>query len=695
MTLGYSKFESNKTFPLLLIYFFIVFNSIHQSDGQFIFAGQRYLSVVAGTFFLFFYFLRKEKDILLPGITYLFLDIIIRGLFSLHGNPLIIFSLHKIISLFDISLLFLLLVLTTDQISNKWSMYLTKWLPLLFLIFVNSFYSIFSFSPIDPNDPSRHISSALEIFNIISSDESDKFLSALTYYDFYLPLSYLVSIPVFIVFGKSFTSGCLGLSLIWLPIAYHFLWKTLRISFKLNHWNSSLSCLLIIGLPMSGSLIKNYMQDFPAFAMLVVYQYMFLKTQFFFRRKETIFSGLIFGLGLLTKANFFIFGISSLVYSIISIKSKDCFKITSINLLFFFFSLCIPACIWFSFNIPHFAFEINNGVRVYGENNFPPLFSSESLLWYFPRLVNSLGLFQFLLVILLVVTLLSNKYLEDFRTRYFIISFLLFYIIIHFFRVKDQRTLFPALALLAPLIGLGIDRIERFSFPVLYPFVLFFIIQENIYLLTGESKILPKSLLNEPYAISAGFQTADADNQNQAQYIYSRMCRENGLTEDKINWNGGSTEYCNRYYRVLYNNEGKIDRPIKQRKLLFFRDSKWPDYYLFSMENIDSSIIFRLEDKEARIMGDFSLKFQTVRNDGTILNDTTINSITYSPILILKQPSKESKLLLSFLVHHSHPMGQRVKFYYQLLGKPYDNFNNPLEVYLPNGSRNSQVEIRM
>ena len=614
------------------------------------------------------------------------------------NNPFYIFSLSKNLYFFQIFISFVLLLVCSGCLSDLWIKRLVRWSPLFFLMAVNSLYTVLSFNPIYPHDGARHISNALVVYNQLVSGEPDKLLSSIQYYDFYFPVSYLASFPFFLLFGKSFTAGCLTLSLFWLPLGYHYLWKSLKEQYRFSDFASSLSCFLIFGASMSSSLLRTYMQDFPALVLLIVFQFLVFKSDFFSNRRLSLIAGLVFGIGLVTKGNLFLFGIVPVLFTLYKgWEEKNLFE-RQANLLIFFFSLSAVAGIWFSVNIFHFSYEIANGAKQYGEQNFPTVTSFDSIIWYTTRLKESLGPFQTILLCCGVVISLVTIRKLPFQIRYALVSFIFFYILITLFRVKDQRTIFPALCLIAPVFAYLTEKLIKIRGAVFFfPIVLLFIIQENICYLTGISYVLPSGILQKPFSMPAGFETPRMEDSNKSHFIYDRFCRSNGLntSEFPISWPGEYTPFIERYFSNLYPKSETHTNTQNIKQLIFCRDYFWQDYYLFSVSKSDSSLTISPVDNMARIKGDFYLTYSITGPSGEKSKDSLSSFSLDRPLLKIPVPSPGSRLEIALIVHHSHPMGQRVKAYYQFIGKEkYDTFYIPLDVYAVDGSRSSKVEIK-
>ncbi len=694
-----SRIDAERLFIAFFLLVVSTFMSLHANEGLFLYKAFRFFSIGLNLFcfsFLIFNFSDKVKNI---GILLIVLDVLFHFFPVPHGIPFFVFSLDRNLYFLNLFLSLLIYLITSYKINDKLLADLIKWSPLSFLVIINFVYSFFGFNYIDPHDGARHISNAFAIYDNLVSGKSDKLLTSITFYDFYFPVSYLITFPFLLVFGKSFTAGCLTLSLFWLPLGYNYLWKILVRFFGAVPMVSSLVCFLLFGTTMSQSLLKNYMQDFPAMVVFVCFLYFYLKSGFFSERKNTLVAGIIFGLGILTKANFFLLGIIPVVYSIyVSFRSNETIS-RVINILFFFFVVCFIASIWFSVNIFHFSYEINNGVKQYGENNFPPVFSWLSFRWYFIAFIYSFGVFQTILFLLSLFFILRHRREISSNVVFAIVSFVFFFFIIILFKVKDQRTLFPSLVLIAPIFLQFFSKLKGNIKIIAFSALLLFVVQENVFLLSGSSKILPKIILSEPFVVNAGFLTPESDDPNKSHFIFNKLLKNNSLSqyENSISWRGDFTPFYQRFCNRIESEDfsGIKNGRMPNEKIIFCKDKFWTDYYLFGC-NLDSFVTIRTIGYSAQIKGDFSLRIKIFDSNNGLVKDSAINFVPEIDLISIKNPIQNSRLELSFFVHHSHPSGQRVKAYYQFLGKTsYDQFNVPLEPFQPDGSRKEFTEIRL
>lgn len=692
------EWRAEQNFLVLFLYLIGIFAALHGANYLYSKPILRYSLPLIEGFLLLLHFLPDVRKYVHLGLLLILGDLGAHFFPIPDSNPFLLFSLDKNLYFAQSSVAFFMYLIVAQSFDSRWIERFVKWMPLVFLSFCSAFYSIFNFHSIDPHDGARHISSALTIYNHLVSGRPDKFVEALLYYDFYFPLSYFASFPFFLVFGKSFTAGCLSLSLFWLPLAYHISIKTLTRFFQIDLWQASFATFLVLGTSMSVSLLKNYMQDFPAMVVMLAFQYLVFASDFFKDRRLSFWAGLVFGLGLITKANFFLFGLISVAFGFYrAIGQREVVSFIQ-NSLLFFFVLSVPAGIWFSVNIYHFAFELTNGVKLYGETNFPPVLSSDSLTWYFPRFLYSFGILQSLLALVgLVLMIVLIRKLSIFWV-FSLFSFLFFYTIIHFFRVKDQRTLFPALALLTPLFTL-VFRIVKRPWRLAYvAFLLLWIGQENIFYATGKAKVLPSSWLNEPFVVPAGYGLANMEDPNRSHYMLEYLCDKAKVSMPDWNWPGEYTPFFQRYGNQMFDrNPEKFGKPNdKKSEILFCRDAAWPDYYLFSLDRSRPDTLgLWLEASKATVGGDYYARVIFFDAQKQVLKDTTLANVAFPKVLELAKWPGAEEVELSLGVHHSHPSGQKVRAYYQFLDRPYDPFFHALEFYQSGGGKTSAIRIRL
>lgn len=615
-----------------------------------------------------------------------------------NSNPFYAFSLAHIPYLFQIVLAFFAWHFSFQTIDQKILDRVVLWMPIGFLMIINVFFVGFNYSEIDPYDGSRHISNAVSIYDLLVSDEPGKFFKTLTYYDFYLPVTYISSFPFLLIFGKSFTSAVFGLILFWLPISYFVTGKILREHFQANSIQSNIIAFLLVGCSMSASMVKLYWQDFPIFALGLCFQYFLLRSDFFRDKKNSLWLGLIFGIGLLAKANFFLFGIVPFIFLLLKgLKEKDLEKRMS-NFFLFFAISTVMASIWFSVNIYHQDYEMSTGGKEFGEKNFPDVMSLASWLWYLPRLVDSLGVFQsILLVVGGVVLVVRRKFLQT-NYAYFLLEFGFYFILIHLLRVKDQRTLYPSLSLIfpffLPIFGLSIRWLNR----AIFALVLVFIVQENMYLVTDQSPLIPKKLLSSGFTISRKAALPMVDAPNQAYNSWLKLAAKTGINTSQwpLNFQNDPTIHSGKYYQQVIP-EGKLVAETidwSHRTPIFCRDHYWQDYYLFSWQRVDTSFQFSFHNDLAEIKGDFVLDVDFLGDaDAPVLKNEVRNfAIQRGLIASIRIPDQAKRIKVKIRVHHSYPTGQRVRALYQWMGfSDYPIFNIPVEIYSPSGKSAQQM----
>lgn len=689
----------NKVFVQLLLVLFSALLVFHRTDT--VFTG-KIPALAIGLVYVFSWlktlgiYSLKNPVVLLFGLLLGFVWV---NFPLTNGNPFYAFSLFKIQYFFQMALAFAAWFIAFREHSEK---NLIRWvfgLPIAFLVVVNVFYVAFNFGEVDPFDGSRHVSNALSLYDLLLSNEPGKIYKAITYYDFYLPISYLSAFPFLLLFGKSFTGAVLSLVLFWLPLGYVVIWKTLRRFFQASAVAAAFVAFLLLACGMSASMVKLYWQDYQLFVLGLCFQYAFLKTDFFKNQKQTLWLGVLFGFGLLLKANFFLFGVIPVGFGLMQgFKSKDLEK--RMTHIFFFLVISIAlASIWFSVNIYFMDYEMMTGGKEYGEKNFPEVLSAASLGWYLPRLVDSLGIFQTVLLGIGILGAIFSGWLRKTEYLYFLLVFLFYFGLIHLFRVKDQRTLYPVLGLLPPFFAVLFRSEFGWFSKAVAALALVFFVQETTYLATDKTFLIPKEALNDGFTITRSAQLPTTEAPNQACFSWLHLAKRNGFDAAKwtLSFENEFTVYAQRYYELKLKNTSDIqmESGIHNRIPIFCRDTWWQDYYLFSGQKSDTVFQVFFEDQLAEIDGDVVLDIGYFNAAGTVLHFES-NRITKKrgEVARFPIPIGATNIHLKFKLFHSYGTGQRVRALYQWAEVPnYPIFNIPLLVYHPDSPRTDEIII--
>lgn len=326
-------------------------------------------------------FWRFNSKIHFIFFSLLFISIFTRIFYLPEKNPFYFFYIPSNQFLFSSFLSFLLFLVNNCYLSNKLIEKLTFWSPIVFMTIVNTYFNIFNFNKVDPHDAARHISSALSIYEHFVSEQGQKFVEGFGFYDFYFPLSYLSSFPFFLLFGKSHTSGTLTLSLFWLPLAYYYLWKIQFNYIGFSKWVCSLVSFIFLSTSISSSIMKMYMQDLPTLVLCVAFYYYFFKSKFLSLFKESVLCSVVFGFCLLTKTNLLFICFIPLFFSLFFGFKNNTLSKSFVYVLNFVFISSAIASLWFSINIFHFSFALNEAQETFGKT-FPEPFSVDSLPFY-------------------------------------------------------------------------------------------------------------------------------------------------------------------------------------------------------------------------------------------------------------------------------------------------------------------------
>jgi hypothetical protein len=208
--------------------------------------------------------------------------------------------------------------------------------------------------------------------------------------------------------------------------------------------------------------------------------------------------------------------------------------------------------------------------------------------------------------------------------------------------------------------------------------VLFYAIEETVFYISGKNYFLPQKFLTESFAFQAGIFPASFEDVNKSKFVYERLCERSKLSPN-ISWAGNYTIFIDKYLKHEWNEpKFKIkDEFLNGKSVLsiFCRDKLWPDYYLFGISKEDSSLKFFYIDNKANVLGDLNLKIVVRKNDKSVFLDTTIHFRDFGLLFHLKKSPDLKGVDYKFFVHQSFPTGQKVRAYYQMIGREhYDPF---------------------
>lgn len=604
------------------------------------------------------------------------------------SNPFYVFDLH-----FFGSLLFMVIALPTfvalafENQFPRLKYWLCGWLPLVFLISTNAYFVIFDFRDVFIADHSRHIGNAVYIYDLLAGEESGKLWKALTYYDFYQPISYLSAAPFFFLFGKSYTVGCLSLILFWLPIAYIYSRKTLIEYWQASQSQASAISFILVGSAMSVSMLKQYMQDFPVLAMVLVYQHLVYRSSFFLRSKGTAWAALAFAIGLLTKSSFILFGAGPWVVAFYRAWKKGKVPILLLNFLSFLGITSFTAGIWYLINRSHYDYTLFSDPL-----GFPEVTTAESFFWYWPRLLYILSEPLALIAIIGLILLYLQKKRSSYLVANSIFCFLLLFTTATFVQVKDARTIYPIVAYMVPFF-LVVLQWGKFNLgKIALVISLVWLIGFNLTLGPNITNPLTDLLSPKSYYIQNAPTVPYSDAPNKSYYIYQKLFHEHfsDSAAPALQIGQDINGFTDRYYKSIYKPEAQVVNrsELGRQKLFYLRDHYWQDHYLFSLSKDTNTLVLKDLGRIAAIGGDLICGVQNLDSAGNVLQTTVWQLKPNQTQWKSKIVPGTTRLTVSFKAHHVWPSGQFVHLTYALFGDAsYQPTFVSLEIFEPNTPR--------
>lgn len=287
---------------------------------------------------------------------------------------------------------------------------------------------------------------------------------------YYPPLVALVTALTYFIFGTSITVAIMS-NIIFLFVLVISIYKIGVLIFDRNI--GLLASVIILSLPAILDHSVIYYLDLPLTALVSVSSYVLLKSESFRDTKFSILSGILFGLGMLTKWTYLFFIIGPVCYLALTGFMSELrheggdgrvyYQKISINfLLFTITSLAIfgPYYVPILPDLLKETFRFSRGAIALGPKN---VFSFSSLLFYPAALYQSLiSPFSFILFVLGTIVLLCSK---NKQKSFFLVSILVSYVIFTFLiQNKSPRYVMPWLPMISLIMSFFILKAYTVNF---------------------------------------------------------------------------------------------------------------------------------------------------------------------------------------------------------------------------------------
>lgn len=327
-------------------------------------------------------------------------------------------------------------------------------------------------------DMARHLFSVIEYKNLwLAFFKGERSIfGVIGFYNYYPPLVHNLALPFYFVFGKT-KDAILYSNFVWILI---FIFSIYFLSLQLFGRKSAvISVLFLLASPMLIGQMREFQLDMPLLAIFALSLYLLFKTDFFRQRLYSILFGLSLGAGMLTKWTFFFYVAPAVVIYLayaLSKNKKDLWQIIGNFFLALFVSV-IVAGYWYLRNVTSIRTDFTaNGVAVAKLEGDPVGFNLPAFTWYWKVLMSNFLLLP--LSLIAVFGLLTGIIQKGTRKKtWFLFSlFVIYYLIFSILPNKDTRYILPALAVLAPIAGIGAIALKNFWTALLALLIIIFLI---------------------------------------------------------------------------------------------------------------------------------------------------------------------------------------------------------------------------
>jgi 4-amino-4-deoxy-L-arabinose transferase-like glycosyltransferase len=300
-------------------------------------------------------------------------------------------------------------------------------------------------------DPANHMLQSMWMFDNIKNPHLlfENGLKCDGCYHLYPPLTGFVVSLFYLFLGVGIDNAILAINIIFLSLLIICTYKIGKI--LSDHKVGLLAAFLVSMYPFTYITSRQYFLDIPLAAMVTLAIYILIKTNNFKCIKYSFIFGVISGLGLLTKEAFFLLIIGPLCCSFFYVRSIRQVK----NIIYALIICVILASAWY---LPLFTYSKGYIQGFCAGKDGPPLFSMDSLLYYFKIFVINQGslLYGFLFIASFVL-------IKDWdKRKKIVLQWIIFALIIFtFLKVKQERYTIPILPAIALISACGVMSINK------------------------------------------------------------------------------------------------------------------------------------------------------------------------------------------------------------------------------------------
>jgi len=437
------------------------------------------------------------------------------------------------------------------------------------------------------------------------------------------------------------------------------------------------------------------MQDFPVLCILIWFQFYLLKSGFLKQRKSTFQAGLLFGIGILTKASFLFFLPGFVLLVVGALVQKSGYKQLvgrMENLFYFVIPVVLTAGFWFLVNQAHYNYTLPTMKNFAEINHLANAEELKSTFWYVKKLPDLGG------VLLLAVFITGSALSLFFRKKiqwpefFGFISFFASLTLVSVIPNKDLRTIFPLIGFMVIPAAFFFRAIRPgVSLPLISGIVLWFLIIEYTQTLNW-NWVIGSSFKPQPFIVNSAPEAPDTPTPNLSYFTYEkqmRACFSDSLVP-RLVFGENDNYHSRKAFSLLIPEQPVIPRTMiphsGHARLLFTRNKYWQDHYLWKLEFKDSILVVSNPGKVNQITGDYFIELIWLDAEEHALKSENVSLHPGPEDWKFPVFPEAKKIRYGFKVHHTAPDGQWVQFVYDIFKRPdYHTFQIPLLIFNSDG----------